>query len=791
VSMKTACYVLSILLLFIAGTVAQDPGWPREITNQSGKLIYYQPQIDEWKDYKDLNGRMAVSLTTADGKEAVGVVYFHLKTTPNVDAHTVLLSNMQITKTYFPSQEPAGAARLDQLVKTFLSPDRAITISLDRLVASVDKKQKEPPAVPVKNDPPTVFVSEGPAILLLVEGKPVLSDIKKTKLQTVVNSNWPLFFDKKTSKYFIFTGQLWATAPDLEANWGPVEKLPKDMDKVAADPNFADLKKFIPPPAGGPTQLPRIFYSNTPADLILFKGQAVYSAIPSTQLVYATNTESDVFVYSPTKSFYYLTAGRWFSAPSLSGPWTFATPNLPQDFSRIPSNSPASRVLPSVPGTPEAADAVLLAQVPTKIKVKPAEAAKQVKISYSGEPEFKPVENTSLQYAVNTEDKVIKSGDLYYACYQGIWFTSTTPKGPWETATSVPPEIYKIPPSSPVYNVTYVTQTTTDDGDVEASYTAGYLGSFVMGVTVGAIVMSGTGYYYPPYYGWYGGYPVYYPRPVTYGYGAWYGGRYGYGGAAYGAYGGARWGASYNPYTGTYARGGAAYGPYGGSRWGSAYNPYTGARAQGGTAYGPYGSRSAGQSYNPQTGRYAATRQGSTPYSQWGSSVVSRGGQTAYSQHVSNARGTVGSVQSSTGARAVGAAGYGGTAVAGRTASGDLYAGRDGNVYRHNGGGWQEYNNGSWNNVERSTSATAREANTQGSTNNSARNVSQRANTNAGQSAASSLQNSASREQPNLNTELQNRQRGAQTSQRFESARSTQRSGYSGARMGGRGGRRR
>ena len=788
--MKTVLNVLSILCLSITGTVAQDPGWPREMKKDSATLIYYQPQVDEWKDYKELKGRMAVSLTPANGPDAVGVVYFNLQTTPNVDAHTVLLSNMQITKTYFPSQEPATVARLDQLVRTFLSPDRTLTISLDRLVATVDKqKEEKAPVVQVKNDPPKVFVSEGPAVLLLVEGKPVLSDVKKTKIQTVVNSNFPLFFDKKSSKYFLFTGQLWATASDLQGKWGPVEKLPKDMEKVAEDPNFADLKKFIPPPAGGPVQLAQVFYSDTPADLILFKGQPVYSAIPTTQLVYATNTDSDVLVYSPTKAFYYLTAGRWFSAASLTGPWTFATPGLPEDFSRIPSSSPASRVLASIPGTPEAADAVLLAKIPTKIRVKPAEAAKQVKITYSGEPEFKPIENTSLQYAVNTEDKVIKSGDLYYACFQGIWFTSPNPKGPWEAATSVPPEIYKIPPSSPVYNVTYVTQTTTDDGDVEASYTAGYMGAFVMGVAVGSIVTYGSGYYYPPYYGYYGGYPVYYPRAATYGYG-----RYGYGGAAYGPYGGARWGAGYNPYTGTYGRGGATYGPYGGSRWGSAYNPYTGTGARGGTAYGPYGSRSAATAYNPRTGTSAATRQGSSPYSQWGSSAVSRNGQTAYSQHVSNARGTVGSVQSSSGARAVGASGVGGTAVAGRTANGDMYAGRDGNVYRHSGSGWQEYNNGNWNNVDRPNPSTTRQTmnTSERSAASTSANISNRANTSPAQSAASSVQRPSSGDMQTLNTDLQNRQRGAQNSQRFESTRTAQRSSsMSGARMGGRGGRRR
>jgi hypothetical protein len=34
-----------------------------------------------------------------------------------------------------------------------------------------------------------------------------------------------------------------------------------------------------------------------------------------------------------------------------------------------------------------------------------------------------------------------------------------------------------------------------------------------------------------------------------------------------------------------------------------------------------------------------------------------------------------------------------------RTGSGDVYAGRDGNVYRNQGEGWQKYDSGGWNSV--------------------------------------------------------------------------------------------
>ena len=87
---------------------------------------------------------------------------------------------------------------------------------------------------------------------------------------------------------------------------------------------------------------------------------------------------------------------------------------------------------------------------------------------------------------------------------------------------SVPQEIYTIPSSSPVYNVTYVTQTANPDGTVTSSYAAGYLGTFILGAAAGAILADGSGYWWPPYCN--GGY--YYPYPATY-CGAYYGG-YGY-----------------------------------------------------------------------------------------------------------------------------------------------------------------------------------------------------------------------------------------------------------------------
>jgi hypothetical protein len=773
-----------LILLATALASAQDPGWPRQLAKPGGKLVLYQPQVDDWENHQQVDARMAFTLTPTSGTSHVGVVAVQLQSAVNMDDHTVLLSDPHITGVNFPSLDATMAAQMDQLVRTFLNPSATMTISLDRLVASV-QKTKAPPVAGVKNDPPTIFVSMRPAILLMVNGAPTTAPIENSTIQFMVNANWPLFIEQSSAKYYLFDGKGWLTGASLQGTWTPTSQLPKGMSQVVANPNFTGLKGFIPPPRGSAASFPAVYYSATPAEIVVFGGQPQWTPIPGTQLAFASNTDSTVFKYIPTGAFYFLTSGRWFTTDRpLLGPWTFATYTLPPDFAQIPPSSPAGKVLASVPGTPEAEDAVLIAQIPTTVTVNAAEAAKEVKVSYAGEPQFQPIEGTSMQYAVNTPNKVIEVGTQYFMCYQGLWFVSSSSQGPWQVAQTVPQVIYTIPPSSPVYNVTYVTQVPASAGYVTSSYTAGYMGMFVAGAAVGAIVTSGTGYYYPPYA--YHGY--YYPYASTYGY------------------------HTYTPYTGAYGVSGAAYGPYGSAHWGTSYNPTTGTYARGASTSTAYGKQTVGEAYNPYTGASAATHQGSNAYGSWGQSVVSKNGNTAYTQHASNAYGSAGSVQTSAGGKgAATSTAYGNTA-AGKTSSGNMYAGHDGNVYKNTGSGWQTYNNGSWNNVPKPTTTSAQSYDQQHptSTNPSYSSAQQKAQGNpnyaADQQKAQSNPNysadqqkaqSYSQQHPSsgstykpsggssmsdMQQEAQSRQRGAQQSQRFSQYQHPSSSGGWGAR---------
>src|SRR2546423_4481822 len=657
-----------------------NSSWPREKYSNGTRLIIYQPQVDDWKNFQDLSWRMAISLTPKGGKTVLGVV--EMKGNTNIDnvAKLVSISDPQVTGTYFPSLDNGTKEKMDQLFKTFVPS--TLSISLHSLIASTAKKEA-PAGVQLNNDPPKIFVGYRPSILLSVNGEPVLSVVPNTNLQFVVNTQWPLFFDESGSTYYLAVGQQWLTAKKLDGQWSATKKLPPDFSKVPQDKQWSALKKFIPPPANPKGATPDVFYSDKPAEVILFDGQPVYAQIPDTQLEYATNTNSVVFVFKPKQQFYYLTAGRWFSASDLQGPWTYATPDLPADFAKIPPSSPASAILATVPGTEEAKDAVWLAQVPTTMTVNAKAAASKVKVDYAGDPKLEPIKGTSMEYATNTTNKVIKVGDVYYLCLQGVWFMSPNATGPWTACTSVPQEIYTIPSSSPVYNVTYFTQTGNPDGTVTANYTAGYLGTFILGAATGAILADGSGYWWPPYC--YGGY--YYPYPGT------------YCGAYYGGYGYHYPTPYYDSTTGAYGWKQTAYGPYGSATRGAGYNPYTGTYARGASVSTPYGSKSAAQAYNPYTGTYAQTRQGSSPNAQWGSSYVSRGNQSATMGHYSTANGTVAGISGSQGGKAAASSTAWGNSAAAKTSSGNMYAGHDGNVYKNTGNGWQKYDNGSWNSM--------------------------------------------------------------------------------------------
>jgi hypothetical protein len=653
---------------------APDGGWPRRYTaNDGAAIVVFEPQVARWPEQRTMTLHAAVSYAPPGAEPMLGTIVISADTRVSVERRLVDFSSFSILETRFPVESRDRQRDIAAAIKASIPLGERV-LALDRVLAYYETSDIRPRNVAVvKADPPTVFFSTRPAVLVNVDGEPIWSPIPENDLRFAVNTNWDLFEHGPTRTFYLRHDRQWLQAAAVAGPWTAAATLPRSFSRLPQDENWKEVRAAAAAPASTPA--PRVFVSTTPAELILLRGAPQYEPVAGTSLQWVRNTDADVFRQGTGGTVFLLVAGRWFSAPGFDGPWRFATPALPADFARIPLEHERSRVLAAVPGTVQAAEAVLLAQVPQTARVSKRDVAAP-EVAYQGEPQFAPIDRTTVARAANTDKDVIKAGDLYYLCFQGVWFVSRTPTGPWEVTGTVPPAIYEIPIESPSHHVTYVTVEDDDEEWVVFASAAAYTG---MMVAWGCAVW-GTGYYYPPYV-WYGGfYPAYYPHFPTYGYGAWY-----------------------NPWTGAYGRGIAAYGPYGGAGMGARYNPRTGTYTRGAAAWGPYGARGYAEAYNPRTGAVGATRQGSNVYGSWGATGVRRGDQWAATARVTSHRTDTTTRVTRTGeGGAVSRRGPDGGGFVGAS-GGDVYAGRDGNVYRQQDGTWQKYENGAWSGVTQPT----------------------------------------------------------------------------------------
>jgi hypothetical protein len=695
-----------------APTLPDNPNaWPHVVRGANGAATIYQPQVVSWPEHRTLNARVAIGVTPNGAPQPIlGTIDVAFDSRPELAERSVVLTNGRLVQARFPSADPGQAARFEERIKEALASMGETRVPIATVVLGLREGAQAPaaaaagpaalPPAAVDNAPPRIFVSNRPASLVVFDGEPVMAPIANTTLSFAVNTNWDVFSDASTRTWYLFNNGGWLASPDVKGPWMPAGALPPSFAGLPDDRNFADLKQNIPGRAYTAATAPTIFVSTAPAAIIVTSGPPQFATIPGTSLSYVSNTDAALFRDRGGR-YYYLVSGRWFAADALTGPWTFATTSLPPDFARIPANGPRGFVLVSVPGTPQAQEALAEAQVPQKGTLD--RAAAKLDVVYAGTPQFAPIPGTPMQYAVNTSFRVVQTGEGYYSCYQGAWFVAPSPTGPWALAASVPPSIYSIPPSSPMYPCTFVRVYEATPTTITYGYTSGYNMSYVSG----GVVVYGTGYYYPPYI-YPAPIPIYYPYPYSYAGATYYNaatGAWAQGGAIYGPYGGAaKAGYAYNPNTGAWAQGGAIYGPYGGAAAGSAYNPTTGSYAHGSAVWGPDGASGNASWYNANTGRTGYTQQNSNAYGRWGSSTISGPNQTVHTQSGSNAYGSAGSFSSSSGAKGAAVSGAGGNnAAAVKTSGGDVYAGADGNVYKKTDSGWEKYDNGSWNSVNKPT----------------------------------------------------------------------------------------
>jgi hypothetical protein len=512
--LSPAILTVAVTLLLIPSLLAQqqarERGWPRAFHTPSGDFTIYQPQPENLKG-DHLTARSAISVTTARSKkELYGTVWFHGHVSTDRETRTAKIWGMQVTKVRFPYATRKESARLSKSVKTnFCRCD--MTLSLDRLMTSLAAAQEGDDPDDLSVDPPRIIFANSPAVLVTLDGEPLLKPVSGTSLTRVMNTPFFIVMDPTTNLYYLYGPGVWYSASDvLSDDWAadvqPTKNVLSYYSKVQTQ-----LQTQTQTVAAG-TAPPGIIVSNVPTELISSNGDPVFSPLVGKDLQYMSNTDKDVFLVPSTQTYYVLLSGRWYSSGSLNGPWTYLrSDQLPASFSSIPSTSREARVLACVAGTPEARDAIADANIPQTARIKRNAAGP--KVTYDGDPQWQHVDNTNIDYVLNSPYQVMRDGDTYYCCYQGVWYYSMSPNGPWVVSTTVPPDIGSIPPSCPLYNCRYADIYSYTPDVVYEGYLPGYLGCYVYGPTV----VWGTGFYYP---GWRGRY--YYPRPWTWGFGAGY-----------------------------------------------------------------------------------------------------------------------------------------------------------------------------------------------------------------------------------------------------------------------------
>jgi len=709
--------------------------WPRVVDLAKAQALIYQPQVTSWTD-NQITFRTAMAIKADGAKdETFGVAMVGARTQVDKVARTVVFENLKFSKIDFPTLPERGASYAAELQKEFAASVRSM--SLDRLEASLAAVGIKPPTVAVNNTPPQVIISNSPAILVPIDGAPVIKAAPgNARFNRVINTRALILQGGLEQNFYIHVYDGWLSSSTISGPWTQSIRQPFGMDDLAQQLASGGKVDML---SGGANANPRpslangvptIYTVQAPTELLVFSGQPDFVPIVGTPLLWASNTTSDVLIDTTSNSYYALLSGRWFRTAALTGPWTFvAADALPPSFAQIPPQSLAGAVLPTVAGTPQAQAAVIANSIPQTATV-PRKGGPTFTPNFDGPPQFAPIPGTPMSYVVNASVPLIQaSPGALYAVQSGIWFTAGALTGPWTVATAVPPVIYTIPPSSPLYYVTYVRIYEATPEYIYVGYTPGYLGTVVS--PYGTVVY-GTGYAYSPWVG-----TVWYPPPYTYGvaatpvYNPYVGFTYGFAlGLATAAWTEPYWGGAwYHPgYYGGYPCCASAsanvYGHWGNTTYSGTRSWYAGGGVAGTTASGSYynnrtgtsGTYNAGKQYNAYTGnatrgydRTASTAAGGSGDVARASNYNTYTGQRSTGSDVS-ATGAGGNTYSRAGATTAGPQGDahvgGGSTYNAKTgntntwatasAGNNHYADVNGNVYKNTGDGWEQHSSSGW-----------------------------------------------------------------------------------------------
>ena len=212
--------------------------------------------------------------------------------------------------------EPGGRQR--RALESVLQ-QAPLHLELDTLLQALPADFEVPQQASVRPQlnfqPPRIVVSTSPMRLLLIDGPPAPVGIVATDLEFVVNTDWDIFHDTRSDRWFILDDGYWIANTMLSSgDWLNTTDLPRDFLNLQVNSEWPAVAAAMPPRKAEKRPLP-ITISYEPTELVIIDGDARFAPIGGSGLQYVTNTESDLFGLGAY--YYYLAAGAG-SAPRAS-----------------------------------------------------------------------------------------------------------------------------------------------------------------------------------------------------------------------------------------------------------------------------------------------------------------------------------------------------------------------------------------------------------------------------------------------------------------------------------------
>src|SRR5262249_24703419 len=158
--------------------------------------------------------------------------------------------------------------------------------------------------------------------------KPALRQVGTTGLLRVINTRDLILLDENAGTYYLHFLDRWLTAAKLDGNWSVAANPPAALaDAVKAVTGSKQPVDLLHGPAPDlKDQIvqgtwPAVFVRTGPAELIETQGEPQFLPIDGTQLLWVTNTTSQLLFDTKGQNYLVLLSGRWFKSKLLTGPW--------------------------------------------------------------------------------------------------------------------------------------------------------------------------------------------------------------------------------------------------------------------------------------------------------------------------------------------------------------------------------------------------------------------------------------------------------------------------------------